>query len=360
MLTPRTCCGWGSCVQVWQLPDELIPLALSFYQLQRGPLISSAAAAAADDEWHSSSGSGTTSTSSGTDGAAAVSELMAGSWRVLVQQFMQCSPSTALRMVAPWLYVYDAASSQFDVLPPLNLALEPDALAVLDCGSEVIIYVGKVLMALVEGLPTPSGAEGPTSNGGSSGQQGSSSAVPLPPQPQQQQQPAAAPANGTPAAGANGQPPALAPVPDMAEAAAPAVRCAQALTRGRVPVPAIHVVEDTAGMVALVRRLVPLHEDPVALQLLLLPHLNDISPMEHGYLLDWHRHWAGVAAAAAAQRCGGQQAAVRSGGARLASAEAGKGAQELSFGSWYSSFGVVLKSPKGAIAREGDANVEVE
>jgi hypothetical protein len=144
----------------------------------------------------------------------------------------------------------------------------------------------------------------------------------------------------------------------MAEAAAPAVRCAQALTRGRVPVPAIRVVEDTAGMVALVRRLVPLHEDPVALQLLLLPHLNDISPMEHGYLLDWHRHWAGVAAAAAAaQGTGrGQQQAARAGGARLASGEA----QELSFGSWYSSFGVVLKSPKGAIAREGDANVEVE
>lgn len=352
-LSRRGLFGFGS-QQVWQLPDELIPLALSFYQLQRGPLISSAAAAAAaDDEWHSGS-SGTSSSIS----VAAARELMAGSWRVLVQQFMQCSPSTALRMVAPWLYVYDAASSQFDVLPPLNLALEPDALAVLDCGSEVIIYVGKVLMALVEGLPTPLGAEDPTNNGTISGQQGSpAAAVPPPPPPpqQQQQQAAAAAANGTPAAaGADGRLPALVQVPDMAEAAAPAVRCAQALTRGRVPVPAIRVVEDTAGMVALVRRLVPLHEDPMALQLLLLPHLNDISPMEHGYLLDWHRHWAGVAAATQGGR--GQQQAARAGGARLASGEA----QELSFGSWYSSFGVVLKSPKGAIAREGDANVEVE
>jgi hypothetical protein len=137
------------------------------------------------------------------------------------------------------------------------------------------------------------------------------------------------------------------------------VRCAQALIRGRVPVPAVHIVEDAAGMVNLVQRLVPLHEDPVALQLLLLPHLNDISPMQHGYLLDWHRHWAGVAAAAAAS-ARGQQAGydVRAGGARLAKAEASKG-EELSFGSWYSSFGVVLKSPGGALAR-GAHNLEVE
>jgi hypothetical protein len=152
----------------------------------------------------------------------------------------------------------------------------------------------------------------------------------------------------------DGRPPALAPVPDMAESAAPAVRCAQALIRGRVPVPAIHIVQDTAGMVNLSRRLVPLHEDPVALQMLLLPHLNDISPMQHGYLLDWHKHWAGVAAAAEQQ----QGCAVRSGGARLASAEAVKG-QELSFGSWYSSFGVVLKSRQGALAT-GEQNVGVE
>jgi hypothetical protein len=40
----------------------------------------------------------------------------------------------------------------------------------------------------------------------------------------------------------------------------------------------------------------------------------------------------------------------------MARAEA---ASELSFGSWYSSFGVVLKSPVGALAG-GEANVEVE
>jgi len=272
---------------------------------------------------------------------------MAGSWRVLMQQFMQCSPSTALRMVAPWLYVYDAASSQFDVLPPLNLALEPDALAVLDCGSEVIIYVGKVLIAMVEGLPTPA-EEDPNSNQQQQGQVPES----------QQQQPPAANGHAAPGgAGPSGRPGGVAsPVPDMAEAAAPAVRCAQALSRGRVPVPAIHIVEDTAGMINLVRRLVPLHEDPVALQLLLLPHLNDLSPMQHGYLLDWHSHWATVAAAAAQQQQQGY--AVRAGGARLAGAEASKG-HELSFGSWYSSFGVVLKSPAGALARGGQ-NVEVE
>lgn len=284
---------------------------------------------------------------------------MAGSWRVLMQQFMQCAPGTALRMVAPWLYVYDPSSSQFDVLPPLNLALEPDALAVLDCGSEVIIYVGKVLMALVEGLPTPSASDPDQ-------QQGRHPAAPPPPPPADAA--AAAPAPAPPAAATNGpaaipgssgdaggRPPQLAPVPDMAEAAAPAVRCAQALVRGRVPVPAIHIVEDTAGMVNLTRRLVPLHEDPVALQLLLLPHLNDISPAQHGYLLDWHKHWAGVAAAAASGSAGGV-ASVRAGGARLARAEA---TAELSFGSWYSSFGVVLKSPAGALAGS-EPNLEVE
>ena len=109
-------------------------------------------------------------------------------------------------------------------------------------------------------------------------------------------------------------------------------------------------------MINLVRRLVPLHEDPVALQLLLLPHLNDLSPMQHGYLLDWHSHWARLAAAAQQEQQHGP--ALRAGGARLAGGEAAKG-QELSFGSWYSSFGVVLKSPVGALAR-GEQIVEVE
>jgi hypothetical protein len=342
-------------LQVWQLPDVLIPLALSFFQLQRGPLMSLAAAAAADAEWHGSSSSSSSNSEQAVSTAqhSTADPLMAGSWRTLQQQFMQCAPGTALRMVAPWLYVFDPTSSQFDVLPPLNLALEPDALAVLDCGSEVIIYVGKVLMALVEGLPTPAdstnGAQQQQEQQQQQGQRQGQGPQP-PAAPAATNGPAAIPAvapDGVPAAGA------AAAVLDMAEAAAPAVRCAQALVRGRVPVPAIHIVEDTAGMVNLVRRLVPLHEDPVALQILLLPHLNDISPMQHGYLLDWHKHWAGVAAAAQQQGV-----SVRAGGARLANFEAAKG-QELSFGSWYSSFGVVLKSPAGALAK-GELNLEVE
>ena len=47
---------------------------------------------------------------------------------------------------------------------------------------------------------------------------------------------------------------------------------------------------------------------------------------------------------------------MRAGGPRLGRAEA---TGELSFGSWYSSFGVVLKSPAGALAG-GEKNVEVE
>lgn len=57
---------------------------------------------------------------------------------------------------------------------------------------------------------------------------------------------------------------------------------------------------------------------------------------------------------------------VRAGGARLARSEAAK-AEELSFGSWYSSFGVVLWSPAGALGGRGgeeegqqQGNLEVE
>jgi hypothetical protein len=315
--------GFGA-QQVWQLPDELIPLALSFYQLQRGPLLNPAAAAAADEEaWgepeeHSS---GINSSDGGGGRGLAAPPLLAGSWRVLLQQFLQCSPSTALRMVAPWLYVFDAAADQFDVLPPLNLALEPDATAVLDCGSEVLIYVGSVLAAAVDGvLPTPA-ADAAAAAGDTT---------------RQQQQHVPDMANG------NGQPPAAAHaaqqhVPDLAEAAAPALRCAHQLIRGRTPVPAIHVVDDAAGMVRLVRRLVPLHDDPLALQLLLLPHLRDLSPAQHGYLLDWHKHWSCASAAAGQQ----QRSSSSGGGARLAAVE--EGGDELSFGAWYSSFGVVLQ-----------------
>eukprot|EP00878_Enallax_costatus_P011214 GHUV01011711.1.p1 GENE.GHUV01011711.1~~GHUV01011711.1.p1 ORF type:complete len:254 (+),score=73.33 GHUV01011711.1:455-1216(+) len=245
---------------------------------------------------------------------------MYGSWRVLLQQFMNTGPDTALRMVAPWLYVYDSNSGQFEVLPPLNLALEPDALAVLDCGSELLIYVGQVLEAMVEGSVPQSDKDQ---------QQGS----------QQHQREASATEAPTTAAQSAAAKPA---VPDMAVAAAPAVQCAQQLVRGRIPVPAIRLIEDIQVMAQMMQKLVPLHEDPVALQILLLPHLRDLSPAQHGYLLDWHRHWAAVAAGAA----GAGSVGYASGGARLAVAERDK---PLSFGQWYSSYGVVLRSPGGTV-----------
>lgn len=281
---------------------------------------------------------------------------MYGSWRLLVQQFIQTGPNAALRMVAPWLYVYDSSSGQFEVLPPLNLALEPDSLAVLDCGSELIIYVGEVLEAMVEGIVQPRDKEMQQQQ-----QQqlaGPSQAQPDPQHQQQAKDGAAAAAAGTDpstaalpaaAAAANGSAGTASkpPVPDMAVAAAPAVQCAHQLLRGRVPVPAIKLIEDEAGMASLMQKLVPLHEDPVALQLLLLPHLRDLSPAQHGYLLDWHRHWAAVGTAAHAG------AASTAGGARLMAHE---GQQQLSFGQWYSSFGVVLRSPGGML--EGSPAVE--
>eukprot|EP00775_Hariotina_reticulata_P012622 gene12622-12752_t len=352
--------GFGSQL-VYELPEELIPLALSLYQLQRSNLLnpnltvaepweqllrtldpSDTSAAATTKQHHSRTG---------TEGPRS-SLAMYGSWRMAIQQFMQAAPSSALRMVAPWLYVYDRSSGQFEVLPPLNLALEPDALAVLDCGSEVIIYVGSILEALVEGsVPDNRNSKQQDLQAGEAAAQESAA-------PDLAASAAVQAANGVQAPGklaaaaagegftTPGKPSGAEPaaVPDMAMAAAPAVRCAQQLVHGRLPVPAIKLVEDPGDMVQLVKRLVPLHSDPVALQLLLLPHLRDLTPAQHGYLLDWHRHWA-----AAAHEAGSVSAA---GGARLAYKEV---AGELSFGQWYSSFGVVLRSPGGTMGSDGVA-----
>lgn len=331
--------------QVWQLPDDLIPLALSLYQLQRSSLLDisslsleqqlSSLAITTASATNSSSNS-----SSRANPAEAADQMMYGSWKMLVQQFMNTGPNAALRMVAPWLYVFDSSSNQFEVLPPLNLALEPDALAVLDCGSELIIYVGEVLQALVEG--------GVAALRSSHSQDESVAA-----DQQQEEQKQGQAARGDSSTVANGTVPQQQQqaVPDMAVAAAPAVQCAHQLIQGRVPVPAIRLIEDVSGMASLMQRLVPLHEDPVALQLLLLPHLRDLSPAEHGYLLDWHRHWASVAADAVKQSGKGGYA---SGGARLARGERDKA---LSFGQWYSSFGIVLRSPAGSL---DSSAVEIE
>jgi hypothetical protein len=348
-------------LQVWQLPDDLIPLALSLYQLQRSPLLDPAALEPDPSDWtlqqqqqqridgvtfiNKSSSSSRNETGS----------LMYGSWRLLVQQFIQTSPSAALRMVAPWLYVYDASSGQFEVLPPLNLALEPDALAVLDCGNELLIYVGEVLEALVEGIAPAKEAAGGVGFSSITNAAAGSTGKPLHQQEQQQpgtQVASAIESAADAAAAAGGRP----PVRDMAVAATPAVSCAHQLLRGRVPVPAIRLIEDEAGMASLMQRLVPLHEDPVALQLLLLPHLRDLSPAQHGYLLDWHKHWAAAGAAAAQQQQqgGGVAGGRAAGGARMVRGEGVS--SQLSFGQWYLSFGVVLRSPGGIL--EGSPAVE--
>jgi hypothetical protein len=347
---------------VWQLPDDLIPLALSLYQLQRSPLLDPAALEPDPSDWTLQQQQqqlidGVTFINKSSSSSSGQGSMMYGSWRLLVQQFIQTSPSAALRMVAPWLYVYDASSGQFEVLPPLNLALEPDALAVLDCGNELLIYVGEVLEALVEGIAPAKDAAAAAAAGIAAASGGS-----VEPQQQQQQGKEAASAiesaaDAAAAAAVNGRSSAggRPPVRDMAVAAAPAVSCAHQLLRGRVPVPAIRLIEDEAGMASLMQRLVPLHEDPVALQLLLLPHLRDLSPAQHGYLLDWHKHWAAAGAAAAQQQQGGGAGDGRvAGGARMVRGEGVS--SQLSFGQWYSSFGVVLRSPGGIL--EGSPAVE--
>ncbi|KAF6264868.1 hypothetical protein COO60DRAFT_1180617 [Scenedesmus sp. NREL 46B-D3] len=352
--------GWFGSQQVWQLPDDLIPLALSLYQLQRSPLLDPAALEPDPSDLALQQQMGSSSSLNNSSSRSGAGSLMYGSWRLLVQQFIQTPPGAALRMVAPWLYVYDASSGQFEVLPPLNLALEPDALAVLDCGSELLIYVGEVLEGLVEGTaPAKEAAAGHENSSATAAAAAAGGGVEERKQQQQQQQQQGKEAgsaieSAADEAAVNGGSAAGRPlVPDMAVAAAPAVSCAHQLLRGRVPVPAVRLIEDEAGMAALMQRLVPLHEDPVALQLLLLPHLRDLSPAQHGYLLDWHKHWA-AAGAAAAQQQGGVADGRVAGGARMVRGEGVS--RQLSFGQWYSSFGMVLRSSSGIL--EGSTAVE--
>lgn len=78
-------------------------------------------------------------------------------------------------------------------------------------------------------------------------------------------------------------------MPDVAMVAAPAVQLAQQLAKGRLPVPSIHIIETEEEVDQLLTLLVPLHLDPMATQLLLLPDLRSSSAAEHGQLLQWHK-----------------------------------------------------------------------
>jgi hypothetical protein len=234
---------------VWELPTALVPLAVALYLLQAGPLLNAGAGG----------------------GAAA-----ADAWRLRVHQFLHAAPGIGGTLATPCLYVQQPGAAAaadgggggnsgsgsggggFEPVPPVSLAVGPRSLALLDCGTELLVFSGAAL----------GGGAGAANGGGPLQQQQ---------QQQQQQQAAAAPSP---------QPP-----DDLPTAAAPAVQYAHQLTRGRIPVPSIHVLQDGRGVRDFLSRLLPLHMDVLPLQFALLPGLRDLSPHEHADLMEWHRRW---------------------------------------------------------------------
>jgi len=117
----------------------------------------------------------------------------------------------------------------------MDLALDMSTLAVLDCGTQVLVYAGQ-------------------------GVTGSSDAQ----------------TKRTPSSS------------DLAVSAAPAVQFAQQMARGRMPLPSVHILEGPEGVVELCRRLVPLHRDSVAVQMALLPGLCQLPEQQVGVLVELH------------------------------------------------------------------------
>jgi hypothetical protein len=179
-------------------------------------------------------------------------------WQLQVYQLLDASPEAAVRLAAPEVHVYDPSSAGFKRVLPVSLAITPTALVVVDCGTQLVVYAGTVIR-----FSNPGATDG--GDGGGSAAEGAVAA-------------AAA------AAGGGGE-----QMPDVAMVAAPAVQLAQALAKGRLPVPSIHIVETEEEVDQLLSLLVPLHLDPMATQLLLLPDLRSRSAAEHGQLLQWHK-----------------------------------------------------------------------
>jgi hypothetical protein len=227
--------GFGAST-VWELPPQLLPAAVALYLLAWGPLLTAGAA----------------------DGAAGAAE--ADAWRLRAQQFLSAPPGAAAAAAAPSLYVAVGGSGSFEPAPPVSLAVGPQSLAVLDCGMEVLVYAGQALGR---------GGSGGGGGGNAAAANGTSPAVAQQQQQQQQER--------------------SAPMPeDLPTAVAPAVQYAHQLARGRLPVPAITVLQDAGGVEAFLGRLLPLHVDVLPLQLALLPALRELSPQEHGGLIEWH------------------------------------------------------------------------
>lgn len=260
----------ASALQAWVLPKQLLPMAAAMYQLQRGPLLGPSSGAA--------------------DATAGLA------WRLFTRQFLSASAQVALCMVCPSLYIYDSAKGSFESCMAVDIAVGPHSLAVLDCGTEVLVYAGEALhgtqpsqhtqqhtlSAAAAGSLTAAGQDG-AANGTAA------AAVRTVAGPQTVSTATASTDMDVGAAGAG----ANSNTPDLAVAASPAVQCAHQLAQGRIPVPSIHILDQPSAVHSLMTRLVPLHADPMELQLLLLPQLQQLTPKQHGDLLEWQKQWWG-------------------------------------------------------------------
>ena len=301
-------------------------MAVALYQLQHGPLLAArpptyftqpaaatgsttsasiAAGAAAAGGQGGSGGSrvgaventNRSSSSSGVGYWGNVEELLSA-WQLQVHELLGASPSAAVRLAAPVLYVYEPATAGFHKVLPVDLAVSSSSLVVLDAGALLVVYAGRVLYHDGVGASSAAPAE---ANGGGAAAAG-----------------VAASGYGGMGVGVGGMGP-----PDMAMVAAPAVQHAQQLAAGRFPVPKVHVVENEEGLMMMLGMLVPLHVDPIQVQMLLLPQLKQMQPAEHGLLVDWHRKLA-----AARQAAAGGRAGVVDGRGRVVQQ------QQPSFGQW--------------------------
>lgn len=242
--------GFGA-QTVWELPVALVPFAVAMYLLQAGPLMNA-------DE----------------DGATPAA---ADAWRLRAHQFLAAVPSIGACIASPCLYVQlppspgdrggvsggSVTGGGFQPVPPVNLAVGPQSLAVLDCGTELFVYAGPAsLQPHAPPLPSPA--------------------------------PPADAANGTGAAAASAAAAesAAGGSEDLPMAAAPAVQFAHQLLRGRLPVPSIQVLQDARSVGVFMSRLAPLHVDVLPVQMVLMPALRELSPQEHGELIQWHAQWA--------------------------------------------------------------------
>ncbi|KAK9786487.1 hypothetical protein WJX73_005528 [Symbiochloris irregularis] len=101
----------GGQKQTWKLPAGLQYFAEALFQLQRGPML----------------------------GASITHE---DTRAFLASTFIGVPLDCGLAMLAPVLYLWNGEGRQFERVFPSDMALRPDSVAVLDCGTQLFIWLG--------------------------------------------------------------------------------------------------------------------------------------------------------------------------------------------------------------------------